>query len=149
MFCPTFYWANPEREETHCCEMTGVAQLLYKSRFCFILNKNGNITYNLDFPGSPLVKTALPVQGTWVQSLVKELRFHAGQPKITFNSFLATPCSMGNLYNSLNVFTPSSAIPSFIPYIGNFFSLINLPRDPSIILIQSEDSFGVHCFSIF
>ena len=29
--------------------------------------------------------------------------------------------SVGNLCDSLNVFTASSAIPSFIPYIGNFF----------------------------
>lgn len=105
---------------------------------------------NRELFDGPEVKTlSSHCRGRRIQSLVKELRFHAGQPKITFNSFLATPCSMGNLYNSLNVFTPSSAIPSFIPYIGNFFSLINLPRDPSIILIQSEDSFGVHCFSIF
>ena len=26
-----------------------------------------------DFPGGPVVKTALPVQGAWVQSLVREL----------------------------------------------------------------------------
>ena len=29
-----------------------------------------------DFPGSPLVKTALLVQGIWVRSLVGELRSH-------------------------------------------------------------------------
>ena len=29
-----------------------------------------------DSPGGPVVKTALPVQGAWVQSLVWELRFH-------------------------------------------------------------------------
>ena len=29
-----------------------------------------------DFPGSPVVKICIPVQGTWVQSLVRELRFH-------------------------------------------------------------------------
>ena len=29
-----------------------------------------------DFPGSPLVKTVLPIKGTWVQSLVGELRSH-------------------------------------------------------------------------
>ena len=29
-----------------------------------------------DFPGGPVVKICIPVQGTWVQSLVRELRFH-------------------------------------------------------------------------
>ena len=29
-----------------------------------------------DFPGSPVVKTTLPTQGPWVQSLVGELRSH-------------------------------------------------------------------------
>ena len=29
-----------------------------------------------DFPDSPLVKTVLPIKGTWVQSLVGELRSH-------------------------------------------------------------------------
>ena len=29
-----------------------------------------------DFPSGPVVKTVLPLQGAWVQSLVQELRFH-------------------------------------------------------------------------
>ena len=28
------------------------------------------------FPGGPVVKTAFPLQGAWVQSLVRELRSH-------------------------------------------------------------------------
>ena len=33
-------------------------------------------THLRDFPGSPVIKTALPLQGTRVQSLVGELRSH-------------------------------------------------------------------------
>ena len=33
------------------------------------------ITIHLDFPGSPVVKTLLTLQGVWIQSLVEELRF--------------------------------------------------------------------------
>ena len=29
-----------------------------------------------DFPSGPVVKTVLPLQGAWLQSLVQELRFH-------------------------------------------------------------------------
>ena len=29
-----------------------------------------------NFPGGPVVKTVLPMQGAWVQSLVRELRSH-------------------------------------------------------------------------
>ena len=29
-----------------------------------------------DFPGAPVVKTVLPMQGVWVRSLVRELRSH-------------------------------------------------------------------------
>ena len=32
--------------------------------------------HNKDFPGCPVVKTALPIQGAWVQSLVRKLGFH-------------------------------------------------------------------------
>ena len=43
--------------------------------------KNINLNYKvsaiiklvLDFPGGPVAKTMLPVQGTWVQSLVREV----------------------------------------------------------------------------
>ena len=28
------------------------------------------------FPGGPVVKTVLPVQGLWIQSLVRRLRSH-------------------------------------------------------------------------
>ena len=34
------------------------------------------VTTTGDFPGGPAVKTVLPLQGTWVQSLVGELRSH-------------------------------------------------------------------------
>ena len=34
-----------------------------------------------DFPGGPLVKTALPMQGIWVQALVGEQIPHAVGPK--------------------------------------------------------------------
>ena len=34
-----------------------------------------------DFPGSQVVKTVLPVQGIWVQSLVRELRSHMPRSK--------------------------------------------------------------------
>ena len=32
-----------------------------------------------DFPGLPVIKNLLPMQGTWVQSLVRELRSHMPQ----------------------------------------------------------------------
>ena len=32
-----------------------------------------------DFPGSPVLKTVLPMQVTWVQSLVEELKFRMSQ----------------------------------------------------------------------
>ena len=43
--------------------------------------KNINLNYKvnaivkvvLDFPGGPVAKTMLPMQGTWVQSLVREV----------------------------------------------------------------------------
>ena len=34
-----------------------------------------------DFPGSPVVKTALPTQRAWVQSLVGELRSHRSEER--------------------------------------------------------------------
>ena len=34
-----------------------------------------------DFPGSPVIKIWIPVQGTWVQSLVGELRSHMANKK--------------------------------------------------------------------
>ena len=32
--------------------------------------------YDWDFPGDPVVQTLLPLQRTWVQSMVRELRSH-------------------------------------------------------------------------
>ena len=31
---------------------------------------------NMDFPGSPVVDSVLPLQGAWVQSLAGELKAH-------------------------------------------------------------------------
>ena len=35
----------------------------------------------VDFSGAPVVDFMLPMQGTWVQSLVKELRSHIPETK--------------------------------------------------------------------
>ena len=31
---------------------------------------------NEDFPGDPVMRTSLPAQEVWIQTLVRELRFH-------------------------------------------------------------------------
>ena len=36
-----------------------------------------------DFHGSPVVRTSLPVQGVWVQSLIRKLRSHMPQGQKT------------------------------------------------------------------
>ena len=35
-----------------------------------------NVSKGKDFPDGPVVRTSLPLQGAWVQSLVRELRSH-------------------------------------------------------------------------
>ena len=38
--------------------------------------QNKKVKLTRDFPDSPVVKTALPLQGVWVPSLVKKVRAH-------------------------------------------------------------------------
>ena len=47
--------------------------LFYKLKLRTIKSKN---TQHRDFPGDPVVKSALLMQGAWVQFLVEELRSH-------------------------------------------------------------------------
>jgi len=46
---------------------------VYRNIF-HLKKKKKKQTVEKDFPGSPVVKTLLPLQGAWVQSLVQELR---------------------------------------------------------------------------
>ena len=41
-----------------------------------MLRKLGQTSFSRDFPGGPVVKTALPLQGAQVRSLVRELKSH-------------------------------------------------------------------------
>ena len=53
----------------------------------FTIHKNHLLNYWFQgFPGGPGVRTLLPMQGTWVQSLVWELRSHKS-------------CGMANKYS--------------------------------------------------
>ena len=47
--------------------------LFYKLKLRTIKSKN---TQHRDFPGDPVVKSVLLMQGAWVQFLVEELRSH-------------------------------------------------------------------------
>ena len=41
------------------------------------------MSWGRDFPGGPVAKSLLPMQGSWVQSLVKGARSHMAQLQIS------------------------------------------------------------------
>ena len=54
------------------CEVNILEHAWHNEGACFVFKTKPP----WDFPGGPVVKTALSRQGTWVQSLVRELRSH-------------------------------------------------------------------------
>ena len=48
-----------------------------------VIGKNGQCG---DFPGGPVAKTALPMQGAWVQSLARELDPTYHDSKFTYHN---------------------------------------------------------------
>ena len=67
--------------------------------------KKGKRKEPWDFPGGPVFKTVLPMQGVWVQSLARELRSHMARKKETY-------------WNSSEVFHKTDRQIGFQPGLG-------------------------------
>ena len=84
---PLYYF--PEKMKTACKEFLQLLSSFSSAQFFSFTRRNRG--EKRDFPGGPVVKTALPIEGAWEQSLVWELRSHRLQATANFVSPSSIP----------------------------------------------------------